>query len=89
MIYEQPKFRAQYQNFIGGEWVAPKSGQYFDKISPVTGEVFTQIPRSNGEDIDLNQFVGKDFPASTGIVVKGLAREEYLVEIEAIVEIEL
>ena len=53
MIYEQPKFRDQYQNFIGGEWVAPVKGQYFEKLSPVDGKVFTQIPRSTAEDIDL------------------------------------
>jgi len=53
MVYEQPKFRDQYQNYIGGEWVAPTRGQYFDKLSPVDGQVFTSIPRSTEEDIEL------------------------------------
>ena len=51
--YDIPKFKEQYENFIGGEWVAPKSGEYFDNISPVDGKVFTKVARSNQEDIDL------------------------------------
>ncbi len=53
MSYTKPNYKAQYENFIGGEWIAPKSGQYFDNISPVDGEVLTRIPRSNEEDIEL------------------------------------
>lgn len=45
--------RDRYDNFIGGEWVAPKSGQYFDNISPINGQVFNQVARSNHEDIEL------------------------------------
>ncbi|HEX4650204.1 MAG TPA: aldehyde dehydrogenase, partial [Granulicella sp.] len=44
--------RKQYQNFIGGEWVAPASGQYFENPTPVTGETLCQIPRSNAADVD-------------------------------------
>ena len=46
-------FKKQYQNFIGGEWVAPVNGQYLDVISPVTGKVFTSVPRSSAEDVEL------------------------------------
>lgn len=53
MIYSKPKYKSQYENFIGGEWVAPKSGEYFDNISPVDGEILTKIPRSNEEDVEL------------------------------------
>ncbi|WP_286834121.1 aldehyde dehydrogenase family protein, partial [Acinetobacter sp. UBA3132] len=38
---------------IGGEWVAPVKGEYFDNISPVDGKVFTKVPRSSVEDIEL------------------------------------
>ncbi|MFI3137064.1 MAG: aldehyde dehydrogenase family protein [Methylococcaceae bacterium] len=47
------QFKARYGNFIGGNWVAPVNGQYFDNVSPVNGEVFCQIPRSSAEDIEL------------------------------------
>jgi aldehyde dehydrogenase len=46
-------FRSRYGNFIGGEWVAPVAGRYFDAITPVTGRAFAEVPRSNHEDIEL------------------------------------
>lgn len=52
-LYEKPTFRSQYENFIGGEWIAPVKGQYFDNISPIDGQVFTKAPRSTPEDIEL------------------------------------
>ncbi len=47
------QFKKQYDNFIGGKWIAPIKGEYFDNISPVNGEAFTRIPRSSAEDIEL------------------------------------
>src|SRR5580658_1796833 len=46
-------FRPRYGNYIGGRWVEPASGQYFENITPVTGRVFCEIPRSNARDIEL------------------------------------
>lgn len=46
-------YKPKYDNFIGGEWVAPLSGQYFDNPSPVDGKVFTKVARSQKEDIEL------------------------------------
>ena len=60
MIYANPNqsgavidFKTQYQNFIGGEWIAPVEGRYLDNISPINGQVFCQVPRSSSADIDL------------------------------------
>ncbi|NOT67246.1 MAG: aldehyde dehydrogenase [Methylophilaceae bacterium] len=47
------QFKARYGNFIGGLWVAPVKGQYFDNLSPINGEVFCEIPRSSAEDVEL------------------------------------
>ena len=44
--------RKQYDNYIGGHWVAPASGQYFDNVTPVTGEVLCRIARSNADDVN-------------------------------------
>src|SRR6201996_1031025 len=44
--------RKQYQNFIGGEWTKPASGSYFENVTPVTGQLLCEIPRSNAADID-------------------------------------
>jgi aldehyde dehydrogenase len=48
-----PQFKAHYDNFIGGKWVAPVRGEYFDNISPVDGQAFTKVARSTAEDIEL------------------------------------
>src|SRR5689334_3617193 len=45
-------FDARYQNYIGGEWVAPVAGRYFENASPVTGQPFCEIPRSDESDIE-------------------------------------
>lgn len=47
------QFKAKYDNFIGGKWVPPVKGQYFDNITPITGKVFCQAARSTAEDIEL------------------------------------
>lgn len=47
------QFKPQYENFIGGQWVPPVKGEYFDNISPVDGRPFTKVPRSSAEDIEL------------------------------------
>lgn len=45
-------FRKRYDNYIGGEWVAPVGGEYFDNVTPVTGEVYCQVARGKAEDIE-------------------------------------
>jgi aldehyde dehydrogenase len=46
------QYKARYDNFIGGKWVAPIEGQYFDVVTPISGKVYTQAARSTAEDID-------------------------------------
>ncbi|MEW5786832.1 MAG: aldehyde dehydrogenase [Pseudomonadota bacterium] len=60
MIYAAPgsadakvQFKARYDNFIGGQWVPPVQGQYFDNVTPITGKPFCQAARSTAEDIEL------------------------------------
>ncbi|MBC6497211.1 MAG: aldehyde dehydrogenase family protein [Alphaproteobacteria bacterium GM7ARS4] len=43
----------RYDNFIGGKWVAPKKGQYFDNPSPINGKKMCEIARSTSEDIEV------------------------------------
>ena len=70
-VYAQPgqsdspaEFRGRYENFIGGQWVPPVRGQYFENKTPVTGEVFTEVPRSTAEDVELAlDAAWKAFPA--------------------------
>ncbi|WP_208591956.1 aldehyde dehydrogenase [Gracilibacillus suaedae] len=60
MKYEVPNqpgsvvnFKEKYDNYIGGEWTPPVKGQYFENVTPVTGEVFCEIARSTAEDVEL------------------------------------
>jgi len=45
-------YESRYGNFIGGEWVAPAQGRYFENLTPVTGQPFCEIPRSDAADVD-------------------------------------
>ncbi|TQK69073.1 MULTISPECIES: aldehyde dehydrogenase family protein [unclassified Nocardioides] len=44
--------QSRYGHYIGGEWVSPAKGQYFENISPVNGKPFTEIARGTEEDIE-------------------------------------
>ena len=46
-------YQSRYDNWIGGEWVPPVNGQYFENPTPVTGETFCEVARSTAEDIEL------------------------------------
>ncbi len=46
-------FESRYDNWIGGQWVPPVKGQYFENPSPVNGKTFCEVARSTAEDIDL------------------------------------
>ncbi|MEM8789066.1 MAG: aldehyde dehydrogenase [Pseudomonadota bacterium] len=45
-------FEKRYDNFIGGTFVAPKSGRYFENTSPLTGGVICEIARSDAADVE-------------------------------------
>ncbi|NTV11938.1 MAG: aldehyde dehydrogenase family protein, partial [Zoogloea sp.] len=60
MLYALPgqpgakiQYKSRYDNFIGGKWVAPIKGEYFDVITPITGRPYTQAARSTAEDVEL------------------------------------
>jgi aldehyde dehydrogenase len=46
-------FKERYDNFIGGKFVPPVKGQYFENISPVIGKTFCEVARSTAEDVEL------------------------------------
>jgi len=60
MLYASPntpdakvQYKARYDNFIGGKWVAPLKGEYFDVITPISGKPYTKAARSGAEDVEL------------------------------------
>ncbi|MCT1920870.1 aldehyde dehydrogenase family protein [Brevibacterium luteolum] len=59
-VYSQPgsegakvAFESRYDNYIGGDWVKPVKGNYFENVTPVTGQAFTEVARSTAEDVEL------------------------------------
>ncbi len=52
-LANKPNFKAKYDNYIGGKFVAPVKGEYFDNASPIDGKVFTKAARSTKEDVEL------------------------------------
>src|SRR5689334_1530980 len=46
-------FKKRYENYIGGQWIAPVDKQYFDNTTPVTGKVFCEVARSTAADVEL------------------------------------
>jgi aldehyde dehydrogenase len=72
---------SRYGNFIGGEWVAPSKGDYFENPSPVNGNSFTEIARSTAEDVELaldaahaaKRAWGRTSPAERAVILNKIA----------------
>ena len=88
-------YRQQYDNFIGGKWVAPAAGRYFDNVSPITGKPFCKVAQSDAADVNLALDAahaaqvkwGKTSAAErSGILLKIADRMEQNLELLAIAE---
>ena len=74
-------FQPRYDNYIGGEWVAPAQGRYFENPTPVTGEVFCEVARSDEADIETALDAahaaapawGKTSPAERAVILNKIA----------------
>ncbi|MFC7517651.1 aldehyde dehydrogenase [Herbaspirillum sp. GCM10030257] len=74
-------FKQRYDNFIGGKFVPPVKGQYFENISPVIGKTFCEVARSTAEDIELaldaahaaKREWGKTSPAARAVILNKIA----------------
>jgi len=53
MSYKKPELKPQYENYIGGEWLAPIDGEYFENTSPIDGNLISRVPKFNSKDIDM------------------------------------
>ena len=74
-------FKARYGNFIGGTWVEPVDGRYFDNTSPINGQVITSIARSSAADVELaldaahaaKDAWGRTSPAERALILNRIA----------------
>ena len=46
------KVAKKYELFIGGDFVAPQSGRYFDTINPATEQRLSRVALANAADVD-------------------------------------
>lgn len=44
--------KPRYANYIGGRWVPPVNGRYFENVTPITGKVICEVPRSDEQDVE-------------------------------------
>ena len=80
-VSRQVLIRERYGNFIGGKWVEPVDGRYFDNPSPVNGKTLCQVPRSSAADIELaldaahkaKDAWGKTAPAQRALLLNRIA----------------
>ncbi|WP_313821342.1 aldehyde dehydrogenase [Citricoccus sp.] len=88
-------FKPRYEHYIGGEWVAPVKGQYFENPSPVTGKAFTEVGRGTPEDIEAALDAahaaapawGRTSPAERAVILNKIAdRMEQNLELLAVAE---
>ncbi len=78
---DNPYKSTRYDNFINGQFVAPKSGEYFDNVTPITGQPFCQVARSNADDIEAALDAahaaadswGKTSPAERALILNRIA----------------
>lgn len=88
-------FKGRYEHYIGGEWVPPVKGQYFENITPVTGTAFCEVARGTAEDIEVALDAahraapawGKTSPAERAVILNKIAdRMEANLEMIAVAE---
>jgi len=59
------------QNYINGEFRAPKNGEYFDNIEPAKGKVYSSIPDSQAEDVENAVLAANEaFPKWAGLSIE-------------------
>ncbi|HEY3114862.1 MAG TPA: aldehyde dehydrogenase family protein [Gemmatimonadaceae bacterium] len=80
-----PKLKPKYDLFIGGKFVVPKSGKYFDSINPATEEVLAEIALANEPDVDAAyQAAQRAFAAWSKL--PGAERGKYLYRIARLIQ---
>lgn len=73
------------ENFIDGEYCPPLTDQYLDNIEPATGKVYSLIPNSGAEDVEMAvKAAEKAFPIWSGMSVT--ERSAILVKLSAGIE---
>ena len=80
------KLRKEYNLFIGGKWVKPSSGKYFDTTNPATEEKLASIANGNAKDVDLAVKAARKAYDTTWSKLSGKERGKYIFRIARIMQ---
>jgi aldehyde dehydrogenase (NAD+) len=80
-----PKLKQRYELFIGGRFVAPKSGKYFGTINPANEQKLADIPHANAADVDAAYAAAEKAFATWG-KLPGKERAKYLYRIARLLQ---
>ncbi len=80
-----PKLKPRYDLFIGGEFVAPKSGKYFDSINPANEKKLAEIALAGAADVDAAYAAAEKAFATWG-ALPGRERAKYLFRIARLLQ---
>ncbi len=78
--------RERYGNFVGGEFVEPRSGEWYETISPATEEPLAEVPQSGGGDVELAVAAAREAFESGWSQLPGCERAKYLFRIARILQ---
>ncbi len=81
-----PRLQARYDLFIGGEFVAPKSAQYFDSINPANEKKLAEIALASAADVDAAYAAAKKALETTWGKMAGRERAKYLFRIARLLQ---
>jgi aldehyde dehydrogenase (NAD+) len=81
-----PKIKPQYDLFIGGKFIAPRSGKYFDSINPATEKLLSRIPLANAEDVDAAYHAAQKGYESVWRKMPGRERGKYIYRIARLIQ---
>jgi aldehyde dehydrogenase (NAD+) len=81
-----PRIQKRYDLFIGGKFVAPKSGKYFDSINPANEKKISEIALANAEDVDAAYQAARNAYDSVWGKMSGRERGKYLFRIARLVQ---
>jgi aldehyde dehydrogenase (NAD+) len=80
------KIEARYELFVGGQFVAPKSGRYFSSVNPATEEKLAEIAAAGEQDVDLAVQAARRAYDSVWRKMSGRERGKYLYRIARIIQ---
>ncbi|MBA3579149.1 MAG: aldehyde dehydrogenase family protein [Gemmatimonadaceae bacterium] len=81
-----PKIKPQYELFIGGKFVAPGSGKYFDSINPATEKKLARIAVASADDVDRAYKAAQNAFDATWGKMPGKERGKYVYRIARLIQ---